>query len=106
MQRLCEALLLHGVMAAACCLLCMKPRCPWSNRVQHCKHLEMCFMACSCVNAGPGSVAVQPVSYDVVPGDLTAQIMGGFTAAGTMAFSLANILLPEVYSPCCGSHSD
>jgi hypothetical protein len=40
---------------------------------------------------------VQPVSYNVVPGDLTAQIMGGFTAAGTMAFSLANILLPEVY---------
>lgn len=43
---------------------------------------------------------MQPVSYDVVPGDLTAQIMGGFTAAGTMAFSLANILLPEVRSRC------
>jgi hypothetical protein len=55
-----------------------------------CPHAHVC-------DAGPGVSAVQPVSYAVVPGDLTAQIMGGFTAAGTMAFSLANILLPEVH---------
>lgn len=44
---------------------------------------------------------VQPINYDLYPGDTTSQIMGAFTAGGTMAFSLANILLPEVHQCEC-----
>lgn len=56
-------------------------------------------------SAGSDSEQRRIVSHDLADGSRTKRVMEAFTGAGLMAFSLANVLLPEVTARISGHYN-